>query len=174
LCRETLEVKTLDGLSQERKVEIMRHVIDLARQASIVNKTGGPFAAAVVRDGEIIGESGNRVIAEHDPTWHGEVGAIRDACKKLGTHDLTGSVLFTAGYPCPMCYAAAWWARIGHIYYAAEMEDALKYGDFDDSMIYAQFPLPEEQRKLSDEQLLRDDMVKVWKEFNAMPDHVHY
>lgn len=154
--------------------EIMRHVIGLARKASIEDKTGGPFAAAVVKDGEIIGESGNRVMAEHDPTWHGEVGAIRDACKKLGTHDLSGSVLFTAGYPCPMCYAAAWWARVGHIYYAAEMEDALKYGDFDDSRIYDQFKLPESERKLSDEQLLREEMVEVWKAFNAMPDHMHY
>ena len=152
----------------------MRYVIKLARQASIIDKTGGPFAAVVVRDGEIVGESGNRVMAEHDPTWHGEVGAIRDAGKKLGTHDLTGSVLFTAGYPCPMCYSAAFWARIGHIYYAAEMEDALKYGNFDDSRIYEQIATPEAQRTLSDEPLLRDEMVEVWKEFNAMPDHMHY
>ena len=154
--------------------EIMRHVIDLARQASLVDKTGGPFAAAVVRDGEIIGESGNRVVAENDPTWHGEVGAIRAASKNLGTYDLTGCVLFTAGYPCPMCYAAAFWARIGHIDYAAEMEDALKYGEFDDSRIYEQIALPEAQRTLSDEPLLRDEMVEVWKAFNAMPGHVHY
>jgi tRNA(Arg) A34 adenosine deaminase TadA len=73
-----------------------------------------------------------------------------------------------------MCYAAAWWARIGHIYYAAEMEDALKYGDFDDSRIYHQFTLPENERQLSDEQLMRAEMVEVWKEFNAMPDHMHY
>lgn len=161
-------------LTEERKRELMARVIELARQASIIDKTGGPFAAVVVRDGEVIGESGNRVVAEHDPTWHGEVGAIRDACKKLGTHDLSGSVLFTAGYPCPMCYAAAWWARIGHIYYAAEMEDALKYGDFDDSRIYHQFTLPENVRQLSDEPLMREEMVEVWKEFNAMPDHMHY
>ena len=132
---------------------------------------GWPVRRRQERKEEIIGESGNRLIADHDPTWHGEVGAIRDTCKKAGTHDLSGSVLFMAGYPCAMCYAA-WWTRIGHIYYAAEMEDTLKYGDVDDSVIYAQFPLPKEQRKLSDEQLLRDDLLKVWKDFNAMPDHV--
>jgi tRNA(Arg) A34 adenosine deaminase TadA len=73
-----------------------------------------------------------------------------------------------------MCYGVAWWARISHIYYAAEMEDAPKYGEFDDSLIYSQFQLPERERKPSDEQLLRDEMVEVWKEFNAMPDHVRY
>jgi guanine deaminase len=161
-------------MSQEGNERIMRHVIELARKASLEDKTGGPFAAAVVRDGEIIGEGANRVVADNDPTAHGEVHAIRDACRRIGTYDLTGCVLYTAGYPCPMCYAAAWWARIGHIYYAAEMEDALKYGDFDDSRIYDQFKLPEEQRKLSDEQLLRAEMVEVWKAFNAMPDRVHY
>jgi guanine deaminase len=159
---------------QEFHERMMRHVIELARKASLEDKTGGPFAAAVVRNGEIIGESGNRVIAEHDPTWHGEVGAIRDACHALGTHDLSGSVLYTAGYPCPMCYAAAWWARIEHIYYAAEMEDALTYGDFDDSRIYAQFPLPEVERQLANEPLLRAEMVEVWKKFHDMPDRVHY
>jgi guanine deaminase len=161
-------------MAQERNERIMRYVIELARKASLEDKTGGPFAAAVVRDGEIIGESGNRVIADNDPTAHGEVGAIRDACRRLGTYDLTGCVLYTAGYPCPMCYGAAWWARIGHIYYAAEMEDALKYGDFDDSLIYEQFQLAEEQRKLSDEKLLRDEMLEVWKAFNAMPDRARY
>ena len=161
-------------MTQEGNERFMRRVIELARKASLEDKTGGPFAAVVVRDGEIIGEGANRVIADNDPTAHGEVNAIRDACRRLGTHDLTGSVLYTAGYPCPLCYGAAWWARIGHIYYAAEMEDALKYGDFDDSLIYHQFQLAEEQRQLSDEQLLRDEMVEVWKAFNAMPDRARY
>jgi tRNA(Arg) A34 adenosine deaminase TadA len=161
-------------MEREGPERMMRHVIGVARKACLEDKTGGPFAAVVVRDGEIIGASGNRVIAENDPTWHGEVGAIRDACRKLGTHDLTGCVLYTAGYPCPMCYAAAWWARIGHIYYAAEMEDALTYGDFDDSRIYAQFPLPESERQLASEPLLRSEMVEVWQAFHAMPDRVHY
>jgi guanine deaminase len=161
-------------MAQERDERIMRYVIELARKASLEDKTGGPFAAAVVRDGEIIGESGNRVITDNDPTSPCAVGAIRDACRRLGTYNLTSCVLYTAGYPCPMCYGAAWWARIGHIYYAAEMEDALKYGDFDDSLIYEQFQLAEEQRKLSDEKLLRDEMLEVWKAFNAMPDRARY
>ena len=65
---------------------------------------GSPVRRRQERKEEFIGESGNRLIADHDPTWHGEVGAIRDTCKKAGTHDLSGSVLFMAGYPCPMCY----------------------------------------------------------------------
>jgi len=94
------------------------------------------------------------------------------AARKVGTHDLSGSVLFMAGYSCPM-----WYHRVGshrtHLLRRQEMEDALEYGDFDESMNCAQFPLPKDQRKLSNEQLLRDDILKAWKEFNALPDHVH-
>ena len=93
------------------------------------------------------------------------------AARKVGTHDLSGSVLFMAGYSCPMWYRLVGSHRT-HLLRRREKEDAFKYGDFDDSMIYAQFPLPKDQRKLSDEQLLRDDLLKVWKDFNAMPDHV--
>ena len=79
-------------MAQQDREKFMRRVIELAKQTSEAG-AGGPFAAVVVKDGEIVGEGWNRVIAEHDPTWHGEVAAIRDACRKLGTHDLSGCEL---------------------------------------------------------------------------------
>ena len=84
---------------------------------------GGPFGAVIVRDGEIVGQGHNRVLADNDPTCHGEVAAIRDACAKLGTYDLTGCVLYTTGEPCPMCLFACLWANIGRVYYGCTIED---------------------------------------------------
>ncbi len=161
-------------MAQVNHEKFMRRAIELARKTAVEDNAGGPFAAVVVRDGEIIGEGWNRVVAEHDPTWHGEVAAIRDACRRLGTHDLSGCDLYTSCEPCPMCYAAPWWARIRKIYYGATIEDARLYGDFDDSLIYDHLKLPYAERKLPGEEILRDEMVAVWKEFQAKPDRVHY
>src|SRR6266542_3854006 len=128
-------------MAQVDHEKFMRRAIELARKTAVEDNAGGPFAAVVVRDGEIVGEGWNRVVAEHDPTWHGEVAAIRDACRRLGTHDLSGCDL---------------------------------YGDFDDSLIYDHLKLPYAERKLPGEEILRDEMVAVWKEFQAKPDRVHY
>ena len=89
----------------------MRRAIALARNTSIEEKAGGPFGCVIVKEGEIVGEGANRVLADHDPTCHSEMNAIRSACKTLGTHDLSGCTVYTTGEPCPMCYAACWWAR---------------------------------------------------------------
>lgn len=152
----------------------MRRVIDMAATTSLVELAGGPFSAVVVKDGEVVGEGVNRVIAEKDPTWHGEVSAIRDAARNLGTHDLTGSVMYTAGECCPMCYAAAYWARIDHIYYAATYADAREYGDFDDDAIDHALTLPYAERVVPLYPLLREEMVEVWKKFQVLPGRVRY
>ena len=94
-------------------------VIEGMRQAGVVDKTGGPFGAVVVRDGEVLAVSGNSVLRDNDPSAHAEVNAIRMACKKVGAPNLRGATLFTSCECCPMCYATAYWARIGKIYYAA-------------------------------------------------------
>lgn len=152
----------------------MRRVIEMAATTSLVELAGGPFSAVVVKDGEVVGEGVNRVIAEKDPTWHGEVSAIRDAARNLGTHDLTGSVMYTAGECCPMCYAAAYWARIDHIYYAATYADAREYGDFDDDAIDHALTLPYAERVVPLYPLLREEMVEVWKKFQVLPGRVRY
>ena len=89
---------------------------------------GGPFGSVIVKDGEIVGRGHNRVLLNHDPTCHGEVSAIRDACEKLGTHDLTGCKLYTTGEPCPMCLCACLWANIEKVYYGCTIDDNARIG----------------------------------------------
>ncbi len=98
---------------------------------------GGPFGCVVVRDGKIIGRGHNRVILNHDPTCHGEMEAIRDACRSLGTHDLSGCSIYTTAEPCPMCLGAIMWANIGDIYYGCNSHDTADIG-FRDQAFYEQ------------------------------------
>lgn len=104
----------------------MRLAIRQMRRAGVVDKIGGPFGAVIARDGNVLAVAGNSVARDHDPSAHAEVNAIREACRRLGTVDLSGSVLYSSCECCPMCYATAYWARIGKIYYAAA------WSDFDD------------------------------------------
>jgi guanine deaminase len=154
--------------------EFMKKAIKLSRKASIEEKSGGVFGAVVVKDGKIIGEGYNQVVKHHDPTWHAEMQAIREACKKLGTPHLDGCVLYTSAECCPMCLATAYWAHIKHIYYGATTEDALKYGDFADVDILSEIRKDLKQRKVGMTERMRPEAVEVWKEFSAMPNRVHY
>jgi tRNA(Arg) A34 adenosine deaminase TadA len=152
----------------------MRRAIELARHSAIVLRTGSPFGCVIVRDGEIVGEGVNQVPASNDPTAHAEVVAIRSACANLGTYALAGCTVYTTGEPCPMCYAAAWWARIDEIYFASTIQDALEYGAFDDEAIYEAVTKPGPDRAVPARELLRDEMVTVWREFAEIPDRIHY
>lgn len=93
---------------------------------------GGPFGSVIVKDGSIVGRGHNRVLLHHDPTCHGEIEAIRDACRELGTHDLSGCELYTTAEPCPMCLGAALWANISRLYYGCNRSDTDKIGFRDD------------------------------------------
>jgi guanine deaminase len=152
----------------------MRMAIALARQSAIVDRTGSPFGCVIVRDGEVVGQGVNQVPSANDPTAHAEVVAIRDACARLGTYALTGCTVYTTGEPCPMCYAASWWARVETIYYSSTIRDALEYGAFDDESIYEAVTKPGPERAVPARELLRDEMVEVWREFAAIPDRIHY
>jgi guanine deaminase len=152
----------------------MRRAIELARQTSIVEKAGGPFGCVIVKDGEIIGEGANTVLADGDPTCHGEMNAIRHACTVLGTHDLSGCTVYTTGEPCPMCYAACLWARIDKMYYASTVDDAETFGNFDDAPVYEDMKRESKDRKICGTEILRDEMLPLWKEFQAMPNHPEY
>lgn len=109
---------------------------DCLARINLKTGDGGPFGAVVVRDGQIVGRGRNHVIERHDPTAHGEVSAIRDACANLGTHDLSGCELYTSCYPCPMCLSACVWANIRTVYYGNTKEDAAAIG-FRDDAIYS-------------------------------------
>ncbi|HNW90672.1 MAG TPA: nucleoside deaminase [Bacteroidales bacterium] len=121
-------------------------VIEMAGENAL-SLSGGPFAAIVVRNGEIVGKGTNKVTSTNDPTAHAEVVAIRDACKNLGTFQISDCVLYTSCEPCPMCLGAIYWARPAQVFFAATQKEASAAG-FDDSFIYQQIPLPYEQRSI--------------------------
>jgi tRNA(Arg) A34 adenosine deaminase TadA len=149
----------------------MRRAIALSCQG--VAEGGGPFGAVVVKDGRIIGEGRNNVVPGRDPTLHAEVVAIRAACAALGTHDLTGAVIYTSCEPCPMCLAAIWWARIGEIVFANDRQDAAAIG-FDDAAIYEEVARPLETRALPIRRLLASEAIEAFRLWEAKPDKVAY
>ncbi|MBR3898134.1 MAG: nucleoside deaminase [Bacilli bacterium] len=150
----------------------MKEAIDCSRD-NIYNNHGGPFGACVVKDGKIIGKGSNMVLINNDPTAHAEVVAIRDACKNIGSHDLTGCTLYTSCYPCPMCLSAIIWSNIKDVYYANTSEDAEKIG-FRDKMIYDYLKSNMDENLLSFKQIDRDEAIKVFEEFREKDNRIIY
>ena len=145
--------------------EFLRRAIALATE-NVTSGRGGPFAAVIVRNGVIVGEGVNTVTSSLDPTAHGEVNAIRAACKALGTFSLAGCELYTSCEPCPMCLAASYWARLDAIYYGASAADAARAG-FDDAFLYEEFRKDQAARALPATQLLGNE---AWAAFAAWID----
>jgi guanine deaminase len=127
-------------------IACLREAIRLSVE-NVERASGGPFGAVVVKDGEIIGYGANAVTATNDPTAHAEVVAIRRACVRLAAYTLEGCTLYSSCEPCPMCLAAAYWARMDAIYYAATQDDAAAVG-FDDAYLYRELALPIPSRQL--------------------------
>ena len=151
--------------------ELMRKAIELSVRN--VSEGGGPFGAVVAKDGEIIATGVNRVTADHDPTAHAEVNAIRAAAKKLGTFDLSGCEIYTSCEPCPMCLGAVYWARLDRMYYGNDKHDAAAAG-FDDAFIYEELELKPEERRLESLRLLPREAVKAFEIWKAKEDKVKY
>lgn len=106
--------------------DFMARAIEIAASAS--GEPGAlPYGAVVVLNGEIVGEGLNRAAALHDPTSHGEVEAIRDACKRLGTTDLTGAEMYTSAEPCSMCVTTMILANMARLVYAADWRDSTRF-----------------------------------------------
>lgn len=156
----------------EQDEHFLRMAIQLAREGMSTGQ-GGPFGAVIVRDGQVIGQSPNRVTSTNDPTAHAEVMAIRDACARLGTFQLDGCTLYTSCEPCPMCLGAIYWARPARVVYAAEHTDAASAG-FDDSFIYAELAKPYAQRSIPTQQALQPEARAVFEEWAAKADRVKY
>jgi len=152
--------------------KFMKRAIELSRMHMKAGH-GGPFGAVLVKDGRIIGEGWNCVTSMNDPTAHAEITAIRRACESLSTFELQGVDLYTSCEPCPMCLAAVYWARISRIYYGSTREDAAEH-QFDDAFIYEQIPLKTSERTLPMKQVLRDDALRVFKEWDAKADKIRY
>lgn len=143
-------------------------------EINLLTNEGGPFGAIIVKDGKIIGRGHNQVLVNHDPTCHGEMQAIRDACRNLGTHDLTGCILYTSCYPCPMCLSATIWANIKTIYYGNTALDADSIG-FRDDFIY-QFIEGKCQNTsiMQLKQISRDKTIKAFDSFKQKNDKTLY
>jgi Cytosine/adenosine deaminases len=128
-------------------------IADELAQQNILTNDGGPFGAVIIKNNEIVGKGNNQVVLKNDPTAHAEIVAIRDACKNLGTFDLTGCEIYTSCYPCPMCLSAIIWSNIKMVYYGNTKEDAEKIG-FRDNLIYEYL---EGQSKTSN----KEDILKI-------------
>jgi guanine deaminase len=145
--------------------DFMRRAIALALE-NVRSGRGGPFAALVAKDGRVIGEGANSVTNTNDPTAHGEIVAIRAACKTLGTFQLTGCELYTTCEPCPMCLGAIYWARPARVFYAGVAADAADAG-FDDAFIYKELQRPLESREIPMTQLMHEEALAIfaaWKQ----------
>ena len=149
----------------------MKRAIELSIES--VNKGGGPFGCIIVKDGKIVSEGLNKVTSTNDPTAHGEIVAIREACKKINNFSLSGCELYSTCEPCPMCLSAIYWARIDKIYYANTRKDAQKI-DFDDSLIYSEFKKSIAERKIPMIQMMRADALKAFEMWNKKKDKIKY
>lgn len=113
---------------------IMKECSNFAKRTSS-HSIGGPFGAAIVKDGKIIAVRSNSVLSTNDPTAHAEINAIRAASLELGTYDLSDCELYATGFPCPMCLGAIMWSGIKKVYVSGLLEDAEAIG-FKDKHIY--------------------------------------
>ena len=151
--------------------EFMARAIELSIVS--VKNGGGPFGCVIVKNNKIISEGSNKVTSTNDPTAHGEIVAIREACIKLNIFSLKGCELYSNCEPCPMCLSAIYCARIEKIYYANTREDAQKI-DFDDSFIYSEFQKNINQRKIPMFQMMRNEALKSFELWDKKKNKIKY
>lgn len=145
-------------------MDIMELGIEEARK-TMNEGFGGPFGAVIVdSNNNVIAVASNTVLKDNDPTAHAEINAIRKACKKLNTHDLTGYKIYATGYPCPMCLSAIIWSNIKEVYYGTNLNDAEKIG-FRDQKIY-DFINKKDLTLLDIEQIKHDECLKLFLEYD--------
>tara|TARA_Y100000590_G_scaffold144255_1_gene165811 strand:- start:94 stop:564 length:471 start_codon:yes stop_codon:yes gene_type:complete len=155
----------------EEKNKFMLKAIALSIKSA--ETSGGPFGCVIVKDNNIISEGSNKVTSTNDPTAHGEIVAIREACVKLSTFNLSGCELYSTCEPCPMCLSAIYWSHIDKIFYANTRDDA-KNIDFDDSFIYSEISKKIDDRKIQMIQLHRDEALKAFKIWDQKVDKIKY
>lgn len=150
----------------------MRRAIELSLE-NVRSGRGGPFGAVVAKDGVIIGEGANQVLATNDPSAHAEVIAIREACRTLNAFQLSGCDVYTSCEPCPMCMGLIYWARPDAVYYANTAEDAANIG-FDDALIYRELTKIPSQRDIRMKQIMRDEALAAFRAWEQKPGKVLY
>ena len=150
----------------------MREAIALSVQ-NVRSGRGGPFAAVVVKAGEVIARGVNLVASMNDPTAHAEVAAIRAACQALGSFHLTGCEIYASCEPCPMCLGAIYWAKVSRYYYGNTRLDAAKIG-FNDALIYDELSKPPGVRTIPGLALLGDEAAEAFREWMRASVKVPY
>lgn len=151
--------------------KIMSLGINKAKETMNENK-GGPFGAVIIdKDGNIISVASNLVLETHDPTAHAEINAIREASKKLKTHDLSECTLYATGYPCPMCLSAIIWANIKKVYYGTNLNDAKNIG-FKDEFIY-NYLETKDKNILELEQISHESCLELFKEYQEKQKEIY-
>ena len=153
------------------KNEFMKRAIELSIKS--VGLGGGPFGSVIVKNDKVIAEGSNKVTLNNDPTAHGEIVAIRKACKNLNNFNLSGCELYSTCEPCPMCLSAIYWSHIEKVYYANTRDDAQKI-DFDDSLIYSELLKNVKKRKIPMIQMMRDEALKAFELWVKKTDKVKY
>ena len=158
----------------------MNKYMEIAKELSEENlrtNAGGPFGACIVKDGKVIGKGSNHVLSNNDPTAHAEIIAIRDACKNIESHDLSGCEIYTSCYPCPMCLSAIIWANIKKVYYANTKEDAANIG-FRDDYIYDYIEKLanniQDKKVLNLKSMDRENAIKVFERYQEDKDKITY
>ena len=153
------------------KNRFMSRAIELSIES--VKSGGGPFGSVIIKNNEIISEGMNRVTKNNDPTAHGEIVAIRNACKNLNDFSLKGCELYTSCEPCPMCLSAIYWSHIDKIYYGNARNDAARIG-FDDNFIYEEFSKNISARKIPLIQKFNNESKKAFDLWEKKPDKIKY
>ena len=138
-----------------------------------IEEGGGPFGAVIVRNGEVVATGVNRVTANNDPTAHAEVSAIRNACSKEQTFNLSGCVIYTSCEPCPMCLSALYWAGVSRIYYGNTQDDADAI-NFSDRFIYQELDKPKSERMIPCIKMDSSRTIKAFQQWMAKEDKIEY
>ncbi len=153
-------------MSSPTPADFLQEAVTLA-VTNVQSGRGGPFAALVVSDDDVIATGTNRVTTENDPTAHAEITAIRAACEARGDFELTGCTLYSSCEPCPMCLGAIYWTRLDRVVYAATSDQAAAAG-FDDAHIYEEIDKPPPRRRIPMEQ---HDGVAARRPFEAWANY---
>ena len=152
--------------------EFMKVAIDEARKG-ILAGDGGPFGSVIVKDGVIIGKGHNHVVSRNDPTCHGEIDAIRNACKNINSFDLSGADIYTTGEPCPMCLGAILWANINKIYYGCSIKENDSIG-FRDEIFYKNLSISTKKMKDRIIQIDHEECKELFKEYAELNNKTSY
>jgi guanine deaminase len=151
----------------EKNKKVFMHEADMEARKNLATGDGGPFGSVIVKDGHIVGRGHNEVLKNNDPTCHGEMQAIRDACRNLGTYDLSGCDLYTSAQPCPMCLSAIIWANIKNVYYGNSAHDAEEIGFRDDYIYRFIEGKCQDGDVMTLTQMSRDETIKTFEEYKA-------